>query len=45
VFCEKVIEDKEGVLTLVRIIDRVTQTGAGPEAPERWRRSPSTCGP
>ena len=26
VICEKVIEDNEGVLSLIRIVDRVTQT-------------------
>ena len=33
--CEKVIEDKEGVLTLVRVIDRVTHSLIGPGAPEK----------
>lgn len=33
-FCENVIQDKEGILTLVRVIDRVTQTASGPGAPE-----------
>src|SRR4051794_23465688 len=35
VFCEKVIEDKEGVLSLIRIVDRVTQTATGPEPPDQ----------
>jgi hypothetical protein len=35
VLCEKVIEDKEGVLSLIRIVDQVVQTATGPEAPEQ----------
>jgi hypothetical protein len=31
--CENVIEDKQGVLSLIRVIDRFTQTGVGPAAP------------
>jgi len=31
--CEQVIEDKTGVLSLIRIIDTITHTAAGPEAP------------
>jgi len=31
VFCEKVIEDKEGVLTLVRVIDRLIISASGVE--------------
>jgi len=33
VFCENVIEGKDGVLSLIRIIDRITITAAGPEVP------------
>ena len=32
-FCESVIEGKDGVLSLIRIIDRLTITSAGSEAP------------
>jgi len=35
VFCEKILEEKDGVVSLVRVIDRVTVTAAGPTAPER----------
>jgi hypothetical protein len=35
VFCEQVIEDKTGVLSLIRIIDRLTHTQAGPEPPSQ----------
>lgn len=33
-FCESVIEGKDGVLSLIRIIDTLTHTAAGPEAPD-----------
>lgn len=33
--CEKVLEDKEGALSLIRIVDQVTQTATGPDPPER----------
>jgi hypothetical protein len=32
-FCENVIEDKQGLLTLIRVIDRVIQQATGPDAP------------
>ena len=32
--CESVIEGKDGVLSLIRVIDRLTLTGAGQEAPQ-----------
>lgn len=34
VLCEKVLQDKDGVASLIRIVDRVTVTAAGTEAPE-----------
>jgi len=34
VFCESVIEDKHGVLSLIRVIDRTIVTATGSEAPE-----------
>ena len=34
-FCEQVIEDKSGVLSLIRIVDRMNMTTQGPTAPER----------
>lgn len=34
VFCEQAIEDKSGVLTLIRIIDQVTIQASGPGAPQ-----------
>ena len=33
-FCEQVIEDKSGVLSLIRVVDRQTVTAQGPNAPE-----------
>jgi len=33
-FCEKVIEDKRGVLSIIGIIDTLTAEATGPEAPE-----------
>lgn len=33
-FCETVIEDKTGALSLIRIIDTLTHTEAGPAPPE-----------
>jgi hypothetical protein len=33
-FCETVIEGKDGTITLVRLIDRMTVSAAGPEAPK-----------
>jgi hypothetical protein len=34
VLCERVIEDKDGVLTLVRLIDRITVNAGGEDVPE-----------
>lgn len=34
VFCEQVIEDKSGVLSLIRIVDRMYVYASGPAAPE-----------
>ncbi len=33
-FCENVIEDKTGVLSLIRIVDKVVITGKGTQVPE-----------
>lgn len=35
VFCENVIEDRQGVLSIIRIIDRTIVTASGPDAPEK----------
>jgi hypothetical protein len=32
--CEKVVESKDGVLSLINIVDQITQTASGPEPPE-----------
>ena len=34
-FCEQVIEDKSGVLSLIRIVDRMNIIAQGPTAPEQ----------
>ena len=33
-FCEQVIEDKRGVLSLINVVDRTTQSVGGPQTPE-----------
>ena len=33
-FCEKVLQEKDGVLSLIRVVDRIIH-GGGPAAPER----------
>lgn len=33
VLCERVLEEKDGVLTLVRLVDRIIVTAQGPDAP------------
>ncbi len=33
-FCQQVIEDKSGVLSLIRIIDTITHTVSDPQAPD-----------
>lgn len=33
-FCEKVVEDKHGVLSLVSIVDQITNTAVGPNVPD-----------
>lgn len=32
-FCERILREADGVATLVRVIDRLTHTAAGPDAP------------
>ena len=34
-FCEQVIEDKSGVLSLIRVVDRMNISASGPTAPEQ----------
>jgi len=33
-FCERVLQEKDGVLSAIRIIDRLTHTRTGPDAPD-----------
>lgn len=35
VLCEKVLNEQDGVISAIRIIDRLTQTATGPEPPEQ----------
>jgi Family of unknown function (DUF6941) len=35
VLCEKVIESNEGVLSLINIVDQITQSATGPEPPQQ----------
>jgi hypothetical protein len=39
-FCEKVLREADGVASLIRIIDRVTITAAGPDAPQTMPKTP-----
>lgn len=34
VLCEKVLTEQDGVVSIIRVIDRLTQTTTGPEAPD-----------
>lgn len=34
VLCEKVLQEQDGVLSVIRVVDRIIQTAIGPEAPE-----------
>lgn len=34
VLCEKVLEEKDGVISAIRIVDRIVHSAVGPEAPE-----------
>jgi hypothetical protein len=42
-FCERVLSEKDNVLSLIRIIDRLVLTIAGPAAPEQMPPSPVAC--
>jgi len=33
--CEKVLQEPDSVLSLIRMVDQITQTATGPEAPEQ----------
>jgi len=34
VLCERVLQEGDGVPSLIRVVDRITQSAVGPEAPE-----------
>ena len=42
-FCERVLSEKDNVLSLIRIVDRLVLTVAGPSAPEQMPPSPVNC--
>lgn len=33
VFCEKILEEKDGLLSVIRVVDRINIAPAGPDAP------------
>ena len=33
--CERVLTETDGVLSVIRVVDRITQTASGPEAPDQ----------
>jgi hypothetical protein len=35
VLCERVLQEQDGVLSVIRIIDQMTQTATGPDAPDQ----------
>ena len=35
VFCEKVLQEKDGVASIIRVVDRLIITASGPEPPEK----------
>lgn len=39
VFCEKILQERDGVMSLIRIVDRFTITASGPDAPERMPKA------
>ncbi len=39
VFCEKVLQERDGVTSLIRIVDRFMITASGPDAPERMPKA------
>ncbi len=34
VFCEKVLQERDGVISVIRVVDRINRTASGPDAPE-----------
>lgn len=34
-FCERILEEKDGVTSAIRIVDRITQTAKGPDPPDK----------
>jgi hypothetical protein len=40
VFCEKVLREADGVMSFIRVVDRVTITATGPDAPATMPKTP-----
>ena len=40
VFCEKILRESDGVLSLIRVVDRVTISARGPGAPDTMPKTP-----
>ncbi len=40
VFCEKVLREADNVMSIIRIVDRVTITAQGPAAPDEMPKTP-----
>jgi hypothetical protein len=40
VFCEQVLQEQDGVLSLIRIVDRITHSAVGPDIPEQMPQVP-----
>jgi hypothetical protein len=40
VLCERVLEEKDGVVSVIRIVDRIVHTPRGPHAPEKMPAVP-----
>jgi len=40
VFCEKVLREADGVMSFIRVVDRVTITATGPDAPVTMPKTP-----
>ncbi len=40
VFCEKILKEADNVMSLIRVVDRVTITATGPSAPDTMPKTP-----
>jgi hypothetical protein len=44
VLCEKVLQEGDGVLSLIRVVDRIIHSAVGPEAPDEMPPVPIGLG-